>query len=164
MKSFKNINILIKVILSCLKNFFFLKSFYLKEKYVFENKNKKIVWRILFGEKNIKKKIFITSGAWKSWCIIDGPKGQESLSLTSFWNGASTLLNAKRKGCSASRQFLYLSIVNARAETTISHKYELGKAIKIFKASSYNIGYSFATWHKNLGNESLCIRKFFLKS
>ena len=39
MKSTENINILDEIILFCLKNFFFLKSFYFKEKYVSENKN-----------------------------------------------------------------------------------------------------------------------------
>ena len=46
--------------------------------------------------------------------------------------------------CSASRRFLYLSFINARADNPISHKDELGKAIIIFKAPSQNIGYSFA--------------------
>ena len=96
MKSFENINLLIKLYTTfCLKNFFFEKSFYLKEKYIFKNKNflncfcfyskkKYLIKKILeekicflkhtFFEKSffpkvffqIFSKIFITSGAWKS--------------------------------------------------------------------------------------------------
>ena len=41
MKSFKNINILVEVKLSCLENFFLKKIFYLKEKGFFEKRNQK---------------------------------------------------------------------------------------------------------------------------
>ena len=57
-----------------------------------------------------------------------------------------------------------LSFINARAENPISRKYELGKGIIIFKASSYDIGYLFANWNQNLDNESHVQTLFFLKS
>ena len=58
MKSFEDINILVKAQLFCLKNLSFGKSFYLKKNYVFESKN-------MFLKENIKtfflkKKIFFS--------------------------------------------------------------------------------------------------------
>ena len=72
MKSFKNINILIEVKLFCLKNIFFLqKSSYLKEKYVFEIKEKIFFKKILakdFG-KNFLEKTFFQKFLEKNFCL-----------------------------------------------------------------------------------------------